>query len=300
MLKEKLLKLAEGSRAGFDKVNEAITLESGIDTSDVIVEEKIIQVYQNIDTRILISRAKKFGDSKLPLYLNMHGGGFIQGKADYDQKYVEITAATVPCVVINVDYKLAPEYPFPTALEECYGTVLWAIDHAEELKIDPTKIAIGGHSSGAGLSVSLSILNRVRGGFKIAGLLLDYPPVDMQYPALLTDLPDEVSGAGVNAAFFNTCYLEKDVDRFNLYVSPIMLEDATGLPKTLMITAEKDGLTIPARTYADKLEKAGVPLEYHCYEGCSHGFMTLPANGTKEAFDEAWNVRRNYLKALFE
>lgn len=300
MFKEQLLKLAQGSRVEFDRINEAIVLDTEVDTSDVVVEERMIHVYKDIDTRILISHDRKFEGQKLPLYLNMHGGGFVQGRADYDQKFVEITAATVPCLVINVDYKLAPEYPFPTALEECYGTILWAIVNAEELNLDANRIAVGGHSSGAGLSVSISLLNRVRKDFEIAGLLLDYPPVDMQYPALLTTLPEHVSGGGVDGAFFNTCYLEKDVDRFNLFASPVMVEDGTGLPPALMITAKEDGLTGPARAYADKLEAAQVPLEYHCFDGCRHGFMTLPANGAKEAFEEAWRIRRNYLQELFQ
>ena len=300
MFREKLMKLAKASREDFNKINDRVTVETDADLSQLVVEERIVQVWQNLDTRIILTHSKAFEGQKLPLYLNMHGGGFIQGTADYDQKFVEITAATIPCLVINVDYKPSPEYPFPTALEESYGVLKWALSHAGELRIDPSKVAVGGHSAGAGLAVSISLLNRVRQDFAISGLLLDYPPVDMRYPALLEDLPDEVSGSSVNGAFFNTCYLEKDVNRFNLYASPLMVEDAAGLPRTLMITGELDGLTGPARKYADKLEAAGVPLEYYCMPDCRHGFMTLPHNGTKEAFEKGWQLRRNYLKKLFQ
>lgn len=295
---EKLLNLAKISRAGFDAINGAIPAPTDVDVSDVVTEEKIIHCYKDLETRILVSRSRKF-EGKLPLYISMHGGGFMQGCADFDTKYVERSAAKVPCVIINIDYKLAPEYPFPTALEECYHTILWAIDHAEELNIDPTKIAMGGHSSGAGLAVSLAMLNRARNGFPCCGLVLDYPPVDMQYPELKTELPDTMDGGAVDGAFFNTCYLDRDVDRFNLFASPIMVENAAGLPQALFIVGALDGLKKPARVLADKMTAAGVEVEFIEYADCRHGFMTLPKNGTPEGFREGWNKRWEYLSQIF-
>ncbi len=296
-LYEQALEITLRKRELFDQKNESIVLRNPAPEGSVLHEERWLKLTGAADTRIQIYTAAKNAEKILPLYVCMHGGGFTCGNGDFDDKYCRLTALNVDCKVINVDYRLAPEFQFPYQLEECYGAIKWAVRHAEELRIDPTRIMVGGHSAGAGLSTGLCAMAAQRKEFKLCGQVLDYPPVDFRDPPLWTEIP-----AGLdlynkdNGAFFNLCYLKNNEDRFDPMASTVLVQDYTGFPPALLVLAEHDALTKPALAYGENLKKAGIETEVHVFAGCSHGFMTLPMNGTPEAFDEGWALRWKFMR----
>lgn len=297
---EQVLDITKQKRVLFNKLNESIVLEAPAPEGSVLCEERRIKVTGAADTRILCYVAKERENETLPLYVCMHGGGFICGSGDYDDKYSRLTALNVACRVINVDYRLAPEYQFPYQLEEAYGVILWAIRHAEELHIDPTRILVGGHSAGAGMSTGLCAMAAQRREFALAGQVLDYPPVDFTSPKLWDELPTDRDLVNHDSdAFFNLCYLKSDEDRTDPLVSTVLVKDYSGFPPALIVLAEHDALTAPALRYAENLKAAGIRVETRVFEGCRHGFMTLPMNGDPESFREGWQLRWKFMRAMY-
>ena len=115
----------------------------------------------------------------LPLYVNIHGGGFVRPHMDRDILFASRITCEAKCVTLDLDYRLAPEYPYPAAINECYEIVQWAVRHAEELGIDPERVAVGGHSSGGTLAAALAIKANQTKEFRLCLQILDYPAMDM-------------------------------------------------------------------------------------------------------------------------
>lgn len=131
-------------------------------------------------TRVLVYKPDNALSALLPVYVNMHGGGFIFGNAEMDDVWCRVMADRAGCAVINVDYSLAPEHKFPTAVHECYEVVKWIHEHPEQFSINPEKIAVGGHSAGGNLAAALCLLNRQLGNeLSIVYQIIDYAPLDL-------------------------------------------------------------------------------------------------------------------------
>ncbi len=186
---EQLIQICEQKRKLFRIKNESITLEAPAPEGTVLCEERFESLTGAADTRLQLYTPRDKAGEVLPLYTVMHGGGFICGSSNFDDKYVRLTALNVGCRVMSVDYRLAPEFRFPYQLEECYAAIKWAVSNAEALRIDPSRIMVGGHSAGAGLSVGVCLLARQRKEFTLCGQVLDYPPVDLQGPNLMETIP---------------------------------------------------------------------------------------------------------------
>jgi len=235
---------------------------------------------------------------RLPLFVNMHGGGFILGNPEMDDPYMPRVAAEANVKIINVDYALAPERPFPQGLEEAYAVVKYAGAHADELGIDPARIAVGGHSAGGNLSAAVCLLNAERKELDIKCVILDYPPLD-----IYTDAGDKPRGKGFVARFFlspkrsrlfDACYCADREGRKNPLISPVYAEEELlrTFPPTLILTAGKDSLCAEGERFRDKLAAAGVAVEHRRFENSEHGF-TL---SDKADAREGWTMMIDALK----
>ncbi|MDP3176507.1 MAG: alpha/beta hydrolase [Spirochaetaceae bacterium] len=253
------------------------------------------------ETRAILTRPLGWKEP-LPVFINLHGGGFVAGKADVDDLVCQKISQEVGCLVVNVDYKLAPEYPFPQAIEEIYSLAKLIHDRPQDFGADPERVAIGGHSAGGNFAAAVCILAKRRGGPSFVLQILDYPPLDIATdPFAKTNVPDmkKVIPPGM-AKTFNAAYLEKPENARDPLVSPVFasLDELRGLPAALIATAECDSLRDEGEKYAKMLGEAGVEVLYRNFAGCKHGFShTVPA--PQEAVDELWSTIYAKLKEAF-
>ncbi|MGW5415787.1 alpha/beta hydrolase [Actinomadura geliboluensis] len=219
-------------------------------------------------------------DGPLPGLVYIHGGGFVLGSVDLYQDDTTAIAAEVGAVVVSVEYRLAPEHPFPSGLEDCYAALTWTAEHAGELGIDPTRLAVGGESAGGGLSAAVALLARDRGGPALCFQLLGVPELDdrLDTPSMraFTDTP---IWHRPNAELSWDYYLGEGVRGtagVSPYAAPARAEDLSGLPPAYVTTCEFDPLRDEGLTYAMRLVQSGVPTEIHHYPGTFHGSTLVP------------------------
>lgn len=216
-------------------------------------------------------------DTRLPALVYFHGGGWVVGSVDTTDVPCRSIANRAQCVVISVDYRLAPEYPFPTAAEDGYEVTRWVANHAKALAIDANRIAVGGDSAGGNIAAAVTLMTRDAGGPSLVYQLLIYPVTDLT--------STNTASYNANASGY---YLTKDTmrwyidhyvpnaaDRKNPLASPLHAHDLTGLPAALVITAEYDPLRDEGEAYATKLKHAGVPVTHRRFEGMIHGFFCM-------------------------
>ncbi|MGN0968980.1 MAG: alpha/beta hydrolase [Oscillospiraceae bacterium] len=294
---EKLIQKAEILREEYKKECQAFHWEK-IEVGSA--EELNISVMESgVPTRILLYTpiGAAAEAERRPLYISIHGGAFIRGSADFDDYFCRKTANEVGCKVINIDFKLAPEYKFPYSAEECYRVLAWAAENAAFLGIDADRISIGGHNSGGTIAAVAAQLARDRGGAKLRCMLLDGPVVNLESGERLLDFDLDRPLAGPQkAAFFNTCYMGDVSNASSPMASPICLQDLTGLPDTFVLTAGEDPLTPETERYVQRLRQAGVEVEYARMEGCKHGFTVRAGLASEEKFEKAWSLMNGYLK----
>ncbi len=228
------------------------------------------------------------GNGSGSAFINYHGGGFFMG--DLENEHVRCLTMTrdAGAVSIGVDYRLAPEHPFPEGVEDCYRALEWTVDNAHRLNIDPGKIAVGGGSAGGCLSAAVALLARDRGGPNIALQMLFYPGLDDRC----------VSGSMINGEdchIWNSqnCrdmwdhYLGRDRRDVSAYAAPARATDLVGLPATYVMTCEHDPLRDEAIAYAQRLMEVGVPVELHNYAGTAHAFdLLIPSKTADKALRE--------------
>ncbi|GMA15143.1 alpha/beta hydrolase (plasmid) [Deinococcus metallilatus] len=219
------------------------------------------------------------GTGVLPALLWFHGGGYVGGTVALDDALCEELARDVPCVVVSAEYRLAPEHPYPAGLEDAFTALCWVAAQAGTLGIDPERIAIGGASAGAGLTASLALLNRDRGGPQPRLQLLIYPMLDRDTsrdPAL-------VSGTGEHPLWSHhqnrlawQAYIGHIADPAQVpYTSPVHFPDLTALPPAWVGVGDLDLFYNEDRRYAERLAQAGVPILFRRFPGAYHGFDRL-------------------------
>jgi len=214
-------------------------------------------------------------------FFHIHGGGFTLGSIDdlFTVAKCAHICAHVGCTVITVDYRLAPEFPYPTAPEDCYAALGWIVEHASSLGIDETRIVIGGESAGGNLAAAVALMARDRGGPTVALQLLEVPVTDMSaHSRTHRSLHRFGEGYGLDKTAiqaFEAAYLPDESDRANAYASPLCAPDLRGLPPVHLVTAEFDPLRDSGEAYARRLYEAGVPTTIHRFLGHTHGSATL-------------------------
>ncbi|MBD8045399.1 alpha/beta hydrolase [Arthrobacter sp. Sa2BUA2] len=213
------------------------------------------------------------GPGPHPAVFWLHGGGMIAGSAELDTAYCAALCARTAAVVVAVDYRLAPEHPFPAALEDALAGLQWLFASAEELDVDPQRVALAGSSAGAGLAAGLALLNRDRSGPPLAYLYLMYPMLDPTHSSgsarEFTSIPTWNRG---HSEFAWDCYLGAGASDESAYAAPALAQDLSGLPPTLIQTGELDLFRDEDISFAVRLLQAGVAAELHVYPGAYHGF----------------------------
>ncbi len=212
----------------------------------------------------------------LPLLVFFHGGGWTVGDLDSHDSLCRTLANAARCTVLSVDYRLAPEHPFPAAVDDAYSATVWASRHARDLGADATRIAVGGDSAGGNLAAVTAILARDRGAPHVVFQLLVYPATDQG-----SERPSwQQFGRGYlldleSIRYFQKKYLRHARDYDDWRASPLLRHDLAGLPPALVITAGFDPLLDDCVAYVHQLRAAGVAVEYRCFDGMVHGFLTL-------------------------
>lgn len=211
-----------------------------------------------------------------PCVLWMHGGGLVLGDSKMDDARFDNWCNQYGIVGVSVDYRLAPENPYPTPLDDCYAGLEWVHQNATTLGIDTGRIGIGGASAGAGLAAGLGLLARDRAEFAVAFQLLIYPMIDDRQITVSSTWSDPIWSPGANT-FGWTAYLgdKKGTPDVDHYAAPARATNLIGLPPTLVAVGALDGFCDEDIDYALRLRHAGVPVELHVYPGAPHGFDTF-------------------------
>ncbi|VVJ18823.1 Lipase [Amycolatopsis camponoti] len=210
----------------------------------------------------------------VPGLLYIHGGGFVLGDLDMFHASLLRLVDELGIVIVSVDYRLAPEHPFPAPVEDCYAALQWVEAKAAELGIDPARIGVGGESAGGGLSAAVALLARDRGGPALCFQYLGIPELDdrLDTPSMraYTDTP---LWNQPNAVFSWTSYLDAEPggDGVSPYAAPARAADLAGLPPAFVTTCQFDPLRDEGIQYAQRLAHAGVATELRHYPGTFHG-----------------------------
>jgi len=285
---------AEGSRAALAEFNARAAAEGFVRASDerVIESERKIPGTgdgHEIPIRIYTPRDRARSSTA---FLNFHGGGFVLGDLESEHERCLVMAADGGAVSVGVDYRLAPEHPFPAGVEDCYAALQWVAANASELQVDPSRIVVGGGSAGGNLSAAVTLMARDRNGPRPLFQMLFYPVIDDR-----CDTPSMMNSADTyiwtyrNSLDMWNHYIGKDRANVSPYAAPARAADLSGLPPAYISTCEHDPLRDEAIMYAMRLMAAGVPVELHNYPGTVHGFDFLTASAiSARAIDEAVNA----------
>jgi len=208
-----------------------------------------------------------------PGVFEIHGGGFVTGSIEMMDAWCQAVAAEQDAVVVSVEYRLAPEHPFPAGVEDCHAALTWMAENAHALGVDPERIAIAGQSAGGGLAAATALLARDRGGPALCFQLLEIPELDdrLDTPSMraFTDTP---LWNRPNAVWSWRHYLGADHgEEVSPYAAPARAKDLRDLPPAYVSTMEFDPLRDEGLIYAMRLLEAGVSVEVHSFAGTFHG-----------------------------
>ncbi|WP_424768185.1 alpha/beta hydrolase [Paenibacillus sp. sgz302251] len=221
-----------------------------------------------------------------PAVVFFHGGGFIGGTIQAVENPCKYLAEHAGAVVVNVDYRLAPEHPFPAGLHDCYDAVKWVYENAEEIQVDRERITVAGDSAGGNLAAVCAIMDRDLGNGMIKYQALIYPTVNMAgmetddfkwtiHEYEINHNHELIRGIvhALGEGKLDTLYLQGKAEVSDPYVSPLLADDLSGLPPALIIEAEYDYLRLEGEAYGRKLVRSGVPTRMIRYSGMDHAFM---------------------------
>jgi acetyl esterase len=215
-------------------------------------------------------------DEVLPALVYIHGGGWVIGDLDTHDVVCRTLANGARCAVFSVEYRKAPESPFPAAVEDCLSALQFISENSRKLNADPSKIAVGGDSAGGNLAAAISLIARDAGGPAISFQLLIYPATDqrLSHPSI------DGNGEGYLLTkkvmlYFRGHYLPREQEWLDWRASPLLAKSHAGLPPAFVMTAGFDPLRDEGKDYADRLAKGGVKTEYRNYADMVHGFITM-------------------------
>lgn len=216
----------------------------------------------------------------LPCILHMHGGGYVGGTGIRLSPWHRIISGRLNCVLVSVEYRLAPEHPFPAAIEDCYAALAWIVANAASLHVDAKRIGVMGESAGAGLAASLALMARDRGEHHLAFQHLIYPMIDDRtcvHPDPHPHVGEFVWNPKSNHfGWASLLGVEPGSPGVSPYAAAARAEDLSGLPRTYIATGALDLFLEEDIEYARRLLRAGVPTELHVYPGAFHAFDVAP------------------------
>lgn len=236
-----------------------------------VVEESIPGPEGDIPVRVYYPEEV----DNLPALVYFHGGGWVIGDLETHDPVARQLCKKSNCIVLSVDYRLAPENKFPAAIDDCYAATKWLSTNGGTWGIDTSRIAVGGDSAGGNLAAAVSLRARNEQGPNIIFQLLIYPAVDATRidreshknfeKGYLLSMED--------IRYYKGAYSRSEADHQEIYMSPLLAESHANLPPAFVLTAAFDPLKSEGKAYADALEAAGVQVEYKDYSGTIHGFF---------------------------
>ena len=242
-------------------------LSDAVDRTDVVVSDEprvVVRVHRPKDV-----------EGALPCVYSIHGGGYVIGSYAMDDARFDRWCQTFQCVGVSVEYRLAPETPYPGPLEDCYAGLRWTYDNAASLGIDPTRIGVSGISAGGGLAAALALLARDRGEVQLQFQLLECPMVDDRQTTVSSQLDSLAIWSRESNTFGWQSYLGAlyGSDDVPGHAAPARASDLSGLPPAIVAVGTVDGFRDEDIAYAMQLNQAGVPTELHVYPGACHGYQ---------------------------
>jgi len=234
------------------------------------------------------------GKGPFPALMYFHGGGFVfRDNMDVYDQTCRMICAGVNCVVVSVDFRLAPENPFPAAHEDCYAVTCWVAKHANELNINPNHFGVWGESCGGNLAAAIPLMARDRQGPMLSCQIIVTAMLDNNFKtqSYIENGQGEYFLTEDSMRWFWNHYVSDPADLKNPYCVPCRATDLSNLPKALVIAVEYDPLRDEDKQYAEQLRAAGVETIYKCYSGLIHTFFDL-YNISKKANEACKDVIR--------
>lgn len=225
------------------------------------------------------------GEGPFPVIVYYHGGGWVLNSIETSDASCQLLASKTKSIVVSVDYRLAPEFKFPTPVYDAYDAFLWTVDRVKEWNGIDSQIVVAGDSAGANLATVITLLNKKLNGPPIAGQILLYPVTDLSFTT--GSYEQYKTGFGLNKKdmeWFRNYYLNDESEIDNPFISPLKTEDVSNLPQALIIVAENDVLKDEGLAYGNKLSSMHVKVEQYVAKGLVHSYFTK-----NEFFSESIN-----------
>jgi acetyl esterase len=261
--------------------NKALLPEFPGDTDDIVIPTSIAPA------RAVVYRPAA-GGSRPPVHVNFHGGGYVMRGVGFDDPLCRYLAAEADVVVVNVDYVVAPQHPFPAPVQQAFEAVRWVAEHGAEHGWDGGRLTVGGQSAGGGLTAAVARQAFEQGGPAIALQVLHYPPLDLTIPA--GDKTSVIAKPLLRpwmGEIFDNAYVPDPAARTDRLVSPAGSADTTdltGIAPTLVITPEHDRLHAEGERYARRLRKAGALLEHRDVPQADHAYDMSDIEKAREIY----------------
>lgn len=274
---------------------------SELETSVAAVEDRVIAVAEQGGAELPIRLYTPGGEGLpelLPVFVFFHGGGFVLGNIEITDRICRYYAQAASCIVVSVDYRLAPEHKFPTAVSDAYAATKWVVEHAASFNGDSKRIAVGGESACGNLAAVVSLLARDRGEFGLCCQLLIYPVVSFALDtASCRECGNQYNLTYDEMLWFRAHYLQDEEQINDPLASPLLAADLSGLPQAVIVTAEFDPLRDEGELYAERLASFGVAAKAKRYLGMVHSFFNF--SGEVDASKEALAETAAELKRVF-
>ncbi|MFB6360358.1 MAG: alpha/beta hydrolase [Halobacteriales archaeon] len=229
------------------------------------------------DGEITLRAYRPDGAGPFPVLVYYHGGGWVRGNIDTHDDLCRAITNEAGCVVVSVDYRRAPEHSFPVPHEDAYAAAVWAVEYAEVIDGDPTRVAVGGDSAGGNLAASVALRARDSGGPSLCFQLLLYPITNHAFDT--ASYEENAKGYMLTRRgmeWYWDHYLERELDGRHPYASPLQARDLSDLPPALVITAGYDPLRDEGAAYAERLREAEVAVTHEHFEDMLHAFVSFP------------------------
>lgn len=290
----------------------ALSIESARDRLDEFIADQPVEDVANVEnysipgpegpeTAIPVRVYEPDVEPPYPVLVYLHGGGWTVGGLDTHDNVCAALTNRADCLTVSVDYRLAPEHPFPAAVEDSYAAVEWVEAHGERINADTDRIAVAGDSAGGNLTAAVTLMARDHDGPEFVHQGLIYPAVASPVVHDFESYEENAEGYFLEAEssmWYYDKYIQSPVHARNEYAAPLLADDLSGLPSATVITAGFDPLRDEGIEYAERLESDGVDVEHLHYEGMIHAFVSLPEMISRG--QEAIDALGEELAAAFE
>ena len=266
---------------------------------ELSVEKVVDRKIPGPDGEIPIRLYYPAGDAPFATLVYFHGGGWVIGDLDTHHGFCHALATTSGCLVVAVDYRLAPEHRYPAAVEDAYAATKWVAENLEVIQADPDRFAVCGDSAGGHLAAVVSLMARDRKGPRFDLQILIYPITDYRFdtPSYEENREGYMLTRDLMKWFWNH-FINDESKADDPYVSPLRAKNFSNLPPALILTAGYDPLRDEGEAYAEKLQEAGVNVTLTRYPGMIHAFirMTAQLDKANEALGEVSGMLRRVFK----